>query len=245
MAVIKIEWTEMTWNPSTGCTKISAGCKHCYAEKMTFQLQAMGIKKYRDGFNLQLHDNELGLPYTWKKPRIIFVNSMSDLFHEDMPIEFIQKVFQVMNECPQHTFQVLTKRGDILRQYSPLLDWTPNIWMRVTVESAQVVDRINLLRSTSAFVKFLSLEPLLTSLPNLNLHEIDWVIVGGESGPQSRPIKEEWVIDIKDQCDKSGIPFFFKQWGGKNKKVNGSLLNGRYYKQLPNLNNLSIVALQA
>jgi protein gp37 len=233
MAGTKIEWTEMTWNPSTGCTKISPGCYHCYAEKMTYRLQAMGMKKYRDGFKLQLHEEELLLPYTWKKPRTIFVNSMSDLFHEDIPLEFIQKVFRVMNENRRHTFQVLTKRADILSQFSPLLTWTPNIWMGVTIENAQVVERINSLRSSSAFIKFLSLEPLLTSIPKINLHEIDWVIVGGESGPNSRPIQTEWVLDIKDQCDKSGIPFFFKQWGGKNKKATGSLLNGSYYKQMP------------
>jgi len=233
MAETKIEWTEMTWNPSTGCTKISSGCNHCYAEKMSFRLQAMGMDKYSDGFNLHWHEEELRLPYTWKKPRKIFVNSMSDLFHEDMPLDFIKKVFRVMNDCPQHTFQVLTKRADILAQYSPLLEWTPNIWIGVTVESKTLVDRIDFLRETGAYIKFLSLEPLLTALPNLNLHEINWVIVGGESGPSARIIKEEWVMDIKDQCKSSGIPFFFKQWGGKNKKANGSLLYGRYYKQFP------------
>ena len=218
---------------STGCTKISSGCKHCYAEKMTYRLQSMGMKKYRNGFNLQWHEEELRIPYLWNKPRMIFVNSMSDLFHEDMPFEFIHRVFQVMNECSHHTFQVLTKRADILAQYSPLLDWTPNIWMGVTVESNQVLDRINFLRQTAAIIKFLSLEPLITELPDLNLQEIDWVIVGGESGPNARIIKEEWIKDIKDQCETIGIPFFFKQWGGKNKKVSGSLLNGRYYKQVP------------
>lgn len=241
MAETKIEWTEMTWNPSTGCTKISSGCKHCYAEKMTFRLQAMGMKKYRDGFNLQWHEDELRIPYLWKKPRMIFVNSMSDLFHEEIPLEFIRRVFRVMNDCSQHTFQVLTKRADLLGQYAPLLDWTPNIWMGVTVESDRVIDRIDYLRRTEAFIKFLSLEPLLTALPELNLHEINWVIVGGESGPQARIIKEEWVRNIKDQCETLGMPFFFKQWGGKNKKVNGSLLNGRYYKQMPQISKLTQV----
>jgi len=233
MAESKIEWTEMTWNPSTGCTKISAGCRNCYAEKMSFRLKAIGVNKYKDGFNLRFHNNELELPKNWKKPRLIFVNSMSDLFHEDMPLEFIQKVFKVMNECPQHTFQVLTKRAEILAQCSPLLDWTPNIWMGVTVENQAALIRIKYLKRTGAVVKFLSLEPLLSSLPNINLTEIDWVIVGGESGPNYRIMKEEWVLEIKDQCDYANVPFFFKQWGGKNKKNAGSLLHGEYYKRYP------------
>jgi len=233
MAETAIEWTEMTWNPSTGCTKISAGCKNCYAEKMTYRLQSMGMKKYRDGFNLRWHKSELDLPFSWNKPRMIFVNSMSDLFHEDMPLTFIQEVFRVMNECSQHTFQVLTKRSDILVQYSSLLNWTSNIWIGVTVENNQVVQRIDDLRKTSAFIKFLSLEPLLTDLGELNLNSIDWVIAGGESGPNARPIKKEWVLNIKDQCKTHGIPFFFKQWGGRNKKANGCLIDGESFKQLP------------
>jgi protein gp37 len=235
MAGTTIEWTEMTWNPTTGCTKISTGCKNCYAEKMSSRLQAMGMKKYKDGFEVRWHKSELNVPFTWSKPRMIFVNSMSDLFHEEMPLSFIKRVFRVMNECPNHTFQVLTKRADILAQYSPLLNWTPNIWMGVTVECNRVVDRIDHLRKTSAFIKFLSLEPLLTELPSLNLNEIDWVIVGGESGTNARNMKEDWVISIRNQCEQSGIPFFFKQWGGKNKKTNGSLLNGKNYKQVPNI----------
>ncbi len=234
MAESRIEWTEMTWNPSTGCTKISSGCNHCYAEKMSFRLKSMGISKYRNGFDLQWHEKELLLPFTWMKPKLIFVNSMSDLFHEDMPFEFIQKVFMVMNECPQHTFQVLTKRAEILTKYSPLLDWTPNIWMGVTVESKNVIERIEFLKRTGASIKFLSLEPLLSSLPNLNLNEIDWVIVGGESGTYARNMKEEWVLEIKNNCEKYKVPFFFKQWGGKNKKANGSELQGLFYKQMPN-----------
>jgi len=198
----KIEWTESTWNPSTGCTKISSGCANCYAEVMTRRLKAMGLEKYKDGFNLAWHYEELRLPYTWKKPRMIFVNSMSDLFHENIPFDFIKAVFKVMNECPQHTFQVLTKRGYILEKYYTLLDWTPNIWMGVTIESDKVVRRIDSLRKVPAFIKFLSIEPLISAIPNLNLLDIDWVIVGGESGQKSRPIKEEWVLDIKNQCEQ-------------------------------------------
>jgi protein gp37 len=231
----KIEWTETTWNPSTGCTKISAGCLNCYAEVMSRRLQAMGMEKYKDGFNLTCHYNELLLPYTWKKPRVIFVNSMSDIFHEDMPFDFIKAVFKVMNDCSQHTFQVLTKRADILEKYYPLLNWTPNIWMGVSVESWRVTDRIDSLRKVPACVKFLSIEPLISAIPNLNLLNIDWVIVGGESGQKARPIEEEWVIDIKNQCEQKQIPFFFKQWGGKNKKASGKLLQGEIYCQMPEL----------
>jgi len=233
MAETKIEWTELTWNPSTGCSKISSGCKNCYAEKMTKRLTAMGVDKYYNGFNLTWHESELDRPYSLKQPRMIFVNSMSDLFHEEMPLEFIQKVFQVMNDCPQHVFQVLTKRADILSQYSTLLNWTPNIWMGVTVESQKYTERINFLRRTGAFVKFLSLEPLLSPLHELDLREIDWVIVGGESGSEARPIEKSWVIDIKEQCQHANIPFFFKQWGGFNKKATGSLLEGIHYKEMP------------
>lgn len=231
----KIEWTETTWNPSTGCTKISAGCTNCYAEVMTRRLHAMGIEKYKEGFNLACHYNELLLPYTWKKPRIIFVNSMSDLFHEKMPFDFIKAVFKVMNECTQHTFQVLTKRADILEKYHTLLDWTPNIWMGVSVESNKVTSRIDSLRKVPACVRFLSIEPLISEIPNLDLTDIDWVIVGGESGQKSRPIKEEWVIDIKNQCEREQIAFFFKQWGGKNKKASGKLLQGEIYCQMPEM----------
>ena len=233
MAESKIEWTEMTWNPTTGCTKVSAGCVNCYAEVMTRRLKAMGMEKYKDGFNLKVHENELNIPYSWKKPHMVFVNSMSDLFHEDMPIEFIKKVFKVMNNCPQHTFQVLTKRADILHKYSALLDWSPNIWMGVTVENNKVFHRIDFLRKVPAYVKFLSIEPLLTPMPNMNLFDIDWVIVGGESGYKARPIEEAWVLDIKSQCNTLSIPFFFKQWGGQNKKANGNLLQGKVYNELP------------
>jgi protein gp37 len=231
----KIEWTESTWNPSTGCTKISTGCANCYAEIMTRRLQAMGMEKYKNGFNLACHYNELQMPYSWKKPRMIFVNSMSDIFHENMPFDFIQAVFKVMNECSQHTFQVLTKRADILEKYYSLLDWTPNIWMGVTVENNMVTKRIDLLRKVPAYIKFLSIEPLISAIPNLNLLNIDWVIVGGESGQKARPIKEEWVLDIKNQCEQKQIPFFFKQWGGKNKKASGKLLQGKIYCQMPEM----------
>jgi protein gp37 len=200
---------------------------------MTRRLQAMGMEKYKGGFNLACHPNELQLPYTWKKPRMIFVNSMSDIFHEEMPLEFIKAIFKVMNECSHHTFQVLTKRADVLEKYYPLLDWTPNIWMGVTVENDKVTKRIDALRKVPAFVKFLSVEPLLSAIPGMNLLGIDWVIVGGESGPKARPIKEEWVLDIKNQCEQKQIPFFFKQWGGKNKKASGKLLKGKIYCQMP------------
>ncbi len=233
MAQSKIEWTEMTWNPSTGCNKISSGCRYCYAETMAKRLQAMGQEKYKNGFKLTLHPETLKIPYTWNKPRLVFVNSMSDLFHEDIPFDFIRDVFKVMNDNPQHIFQVLTKRADILLKYNTLLDWTQNIWMGVTVEDDKVLHRIDDLRNTGAVVKFLSMEPLLSNANNLNLFNIDWVIVGGESGPKARPMKKEWVIDIKEQCNRANVPFFFKQWGGMNKKANGRLLDGKLYDEWP------------
>jgi len=226
MKLSKIEWTESTWNPTTGCTKISSGCLNCYAEVMTRRLNAMGVDKYQNGFTPNGHYKELLAPYSWKKPRMVFVNSMSDLFHEDIPFNFVKAVFKVMNDCQQHTFQVLTKRADMLEKYYTLLDWTPNIWMGVTVENDRVINRVDSLRKVPAIVKFLSIEPLISALPELNLLNIDWVIVGGESGPQSRPIKEEWVVNIQKQCEKKQIPFFFKQWGGTNKKKAGRELNG-------------------
>jgi protein gp37 len=234
MANSSIEWTEMTWNPTTGCTKISAGCKFCYAEIMTRRLKAMGQEKYRHGFKVvKTHPDTLLIPYTWKSPKIVFVNSMSDLFHRDVPFEFITQVFEVMNKNPQHVFQVLTKRADRLFELHSNLRWTHNIWMGVSVEDHRVINRIQLLTQTDAKVKFLSLEPLIGPLPNLNLTEIDWVIVGGESGHRPRPMNPEWVLDIQDQCEKSGVAFFFKQWGGKNKKASGRTLNGRTYDGMP------------
>jgi len=229
-----IEWTESTWNPVSGCTKISAGCLNCYAERMAKRLQAMGQQRYRNGFKVTLHPEALDEPYHWKKPRIVFVNSMSDLFHEKISVGFIQDVFRVMNENKQHTFQILTKRSNRLCQLAPLLDWSPNIWMGVTIENNNYVDRANDLRLVNAAVKFLSLEPLLGPLPDLELVGIDWVIVGGESGPGARPMKEEWVLDIKKRCrDEHKTPFFFKQWGGVNKKKAGRILQGRTWNNYP------------
>ena len=237
MAQSSIEWTEMTWNPTTGCDKVSAGCKFCYAEVMAKRLKAMGVEKYSNGFELAIHEDELKTPYTWKKSKMVFVNSMSGLFHEDVPIEFIQKVFRVMKENPQHVFQILTKRADILLYYDKegLLEWTHNIWMGVSVESKTFMKRIDLLRQTNARTKFLSCEPLIGPLPNINLKGIDWVIVGGESGRTPRPMKKEWVVDIKEQCQNSDVAFFFKQWGGTNKKKTGNLLDGEKYLEMPKL----------
>lgn len=234
MANSSIEWTEMTWNPTTGCTKISAGCKYCYAEIMTRRLRAMGQEKYKDGFKVvKPHRESLNIPYTWKTSKIVFVNSMSDLFHKDIPTDYIKEVFAVMNDNPEHVFQVLTKRADRLLELNKELKWTHNIWMGVSVEDQRVVERIDFLRKTKAKVKFLSLEPLIGPLPSLNLKKIDWVIVGGESGFRPRFMNPEWVLDIQDQCQKAGVAFFFKQWGGKNKKAAGRILNGRTYDEMP------------
>jgi len=238
MANSSIEWTEMTWNPTTGCTKLSAGCKFCYAEIMTRRLKAMGQEKYKDGFKIvKIHPETLLIPYTWKAPKIVFVNSMSDLFHKDVPLEFIKQVFHVMNDNPQHVFQVLTKRADRLFEIYKQLKWTHNIWMGVSVEDERVIERIDFLRKTKAKVKFLSLEPLLGPLAKLNLEKIDWVIVGGESGHKPRPMLPDWVLDIQDQCENAGVAFFFKQWGGKNKKAAGRLLNGQTYNEMPQISN--------
>jgi len=233
MAQSSIEWTEMTWNPVTGCTKISAGCKYCYAEIMAKRLEAMGVEKYKKAFQVTMHEDALHIPYTWKKQKVVFVNSMSDMFHKNVPVEFIQKVFNVMNENPQHTFQVLTKRADRLLELNSKLNWTHNIWMGVSVENEKVIQRIELLRATNARVKFLSCEPLIGPLNDLQLENIDWVIVGGESGPKARPMDPEWVVNIMDQCRKAAVPFFFKQWGGTNKKRTGRLLNGRTFDEMP------------
>nr|WP_319400897.1 phage Gp37/Gp68 family protein [uncultured Carboxylicivirga sp.] len=235
MSSSKIEWTESTWNPTTGCTKISSGCANCYAERMAARLKSMGSEKYLNGFDVTIHEQCLSEPYSWKKPKMIFVNSMSDLFHEDIPFEFIEKVFKVMNDNPHHIFQVLTKRAELLYEYSARLNWTRNIWMGVTVEDARAKYRIDYLRQTGAAIKFLSCEPLITDLGTINLKGINWVIVGGESGPKSRPIKENWVLDIYSQCKKNNVPFFFKQWGGVNKKKNGKKLKGEIYHEMPQL----------
>lgn len=236
MANSSIEWTELTWNPTTGCTKISAGCKFCYAEVMTRRLKGMGQEKYKDGFKvIKTHNSTLDIPYTWKGSKIVFVNSMSDLFHEKVPLDFIKNVFKVMNDNPQHVFQVLTKRAERLLELHKEFKWTHNIWMGVSVENDKVSHRIGCLSKTKAKVKFLSLEPLIGELPNLNLKKIDWVIVGGESGHNPRPMKQEWVIDIQKQCKKAKVPFFFKQWGGRNKKATGRTLNGKTYDEMPNI----------
>ena len=235
MAQSSIEWTEMTWNPTTGCTKISAGCKFCYAEIMSKRLQAMGVEKYKDNFEVRTHPEALKIPYTWKSSKVVFVNSMSDLFHERIPLEFIQRVFEVMNDNPQHVFQVLTKRAERLLELHTQLKWTHNIWMGVSVENDKTRDRIDCLRQTQARVKFLSLEPLLGPLKNLNLDYIDWVIVGGESGHKPRKMSPDWVLGIHEQCIEKKVAFFFKQWGGKNKKANGRILNGRTYDEMPEI----------
>jgi protein gp37 len=233
MATSKIEWTESTWNPLTGCTKVSPGCKNCYAERMAKRLQAMGAEKYRNGFKLTLHEDVLEEPITWMKPQYIFVNSMSDLFHKDVPLNFIIRIFDVMRRADWHQFQVLTKRAERLLDLDTQIKWPDNVWMGVSVENSNYTYRIGLLHQTHATIKFLSLEPLLGPLPNLNLTGIDWVIVGGESGPHARPIKPEWVRDIRDQCLRAEVPFFFKQWGGTHKKKTGRLLDSRTWDELP------------
>jgi protein gp37 len=235
MAQSSIEWTEMTWNPTTGCNKVSAGCKFCYAEIMSKRLQAMGVEKYKDNFEVRIHDEALKIPYTWRKSKVVFVNSMSDLFHKDIPLDFIKKVFKVMNDNPQHVFQVLTKRAERLLELHNELKWTHNIWMGVSIENDKSRKRIDYLRETNARVKFLSLEPLIGPLKKLNLDKVDWVIVGGESGHKPRPMNPDWVIDIQEQCQKSEVAFFFKQWGGKNKKATGRILNGRTYDEMPEI----------
>ena len=229
-----IEWTEATWNPVTGCTKTSPGCLNCYAERMSLRLQAMGQPNYREGFALRTHEHMLGLPLTWKQPRTVFVNSMSDLFHEDVPEEFIRRVFAVMKRANWHTFQVLTKRSERLCLLAPKLEWSPNVWMGVSVENAREMRRIDDLRATQGpTLKFLSCEPLLTPLPGLNLADIDWVIVGGESGPGARSMQKIWVTDIRDACHDAEVPFFFKQWGGTRKKQTGRELDGDVWLQTP------------
>lgn len=228
-----IEWTESTWNPVTGCTKISPGCKHCYAETMAKRLQAMGNRSYANGFSLTVQPHILEVPLRWKTPQVIFVNSMSDLFHKDVSVEYIQQVFEVMKKAHWHTYQILTKRSDRLLELDRHLDWQPQIWMGVSVESEDYTFRIDHLRQTSAMTKFLSLEPLLGPLPNLDLGGIDWAIVGGESGPRARPMEASWAVDIRDQCRRANVAFFFKQWGGFNKKKNGRELEGRTWDDMP------------
>jgi len=231
----KIEWTESTWNPVSGCDKISRGCENCYAERMAKRLQAMGTKGYEDGFKVTLHPDSLQKPLKMKKPQVIFVNSMSDIFHEDIEDEYIFKIFEVMNKAYWHIFQVLTKRPQRLDNIAHKLNWTDNIWMGVTVEANDYVKRVDYLRDIDAKIKFLSIEPLIDSVDKLDYTNIDWVIVGGESGYGCREIKKEWVIQVRDKCKNDKIPFFFKQWGGVNKKKNGRLLDGKIYDEMPKL----------
>ena len=228
-----IEWTDATWNPVTGCTKVSPGCKNCYAERLATRLQLMGNPRYMKGFALTLHDDQLQLPLRWRQPRRIFVNSMSDLFHGDVPEAFIQSVFRTMEQAHWHSFQVLTKRADRLAKLAPKLPWPDNVWMGVSVENADYADRIDLLRDVPAAVRFLSIEPLLGPLSKLRLWKIDWVIAGGESGPRHRKPDPAWVRDIRDQCVKAGVPFFFKQWGGPIAKSGGRVLDGRTWDEMP------------
>jgi protein gp37 len=228
-----IEWTEATWNPVTGCTKISPGCAHCYAERMAKRLRAMGQPRYRNGFRLTLQPDVLDVPLRWKRPRMVFVNSMSDLFHKHVPAEFIAKCFAVMQKASQHTFQVLTKRPERAAKLAGRLPWPPNVWMGTSIESAAYVPRIFPLRETPARIRFLSLEPLLGPIPRLPLQGIGWVIVGGESGPRARPMQPRWVFQLRDRCVEAGVPFFFKQWGGMHKCKSGRTLEGQLWSEMP------------
>lgn len=229
----RIEWTQFSWNLVTGCSKVSEGCRHCYAERMAVRLRAMGVARYANGFGVALHPDLVDAPRGWRQPRVIFVNSMSDLFHEKVPLEFIGRVFDTMRACPQHTFQVLTKRSKRLRELAPLLPWPPNVWIGVSIEDQRVLHRIADLRTVPAPVRFLSCEPLLGPLDDLSLDGIAWVIVGGESGPGARPMRRAWVESIRRQCRRADVPFFFKQWGGVRKHVAGRRLNGRTYDHMP------------
>jgi protein gp37 len=241
-----IEWTGATWNPSTGCDSLSPGCENCYAERLSHRLKAMGQKKYANGFHLTLHPDTLELPLRWKKPQMIFVNSMSDLFHHDVPLDYIQRVFATMRAASWHQFQVLTKRSGRLQAFSEEIDWPSNVWMGVSVESKAYASRIDHLRKTRAQIKFLSLEPLLGPLDSLNLRGIDWVIVGGESGPGARQMLPDWVTSIRNQCEEAGVAFFFKQWGGTRKGRTGRSLEGRTYDEMPQaISSMSLVQLAA
>lgn len=244
MATSKIEWTEVTWNPVTGCDRMSTGCDNCYAMTLAKRLKAMGADKYQadgdprtsgPGFGVTIHPSALDGPRRWRGPKLIFVNSMSDLFHAKVPVSFVRDVFDVIRETPQHTYQVLTKRAQRLERVANRLDWPENLWMGVSIESADAVDRIGHLQRTPAKTRFLSCEPLLTALPDLPLHGIDWVIVGGESGHGARPMAAEWAVEIRNQCAETGVPFFFKQWGGRTPKQNGRALEGRHWDEMPAL----------
>jgi protein gp37 len=233
--VSSIEWTEATWNPVTGCTKISPGCKFCYAERMAKRLQAMGQFRYRDGFRLTLQEDQVDLPLRWKAPRVIFVNSMSDLFHADIPLEFIQRCFKTMAQASQHTFQVLTKRPERAAELALEFHWPSNIWLGTSVESQQYVWRIHELAKVPAHIRFVSVEPLIGRISRMPLRAIHWVIVGGESGPGARPMALEWVTEIRDRCQRYHVPFFFKQWGGVHKSRTGRLLDGRTWDEMPSI----------
>ena len=237
-----IEWTEATWNPTTGCDRTSPGCDNCYALTLAKRLQAMGVEKYRNdgdprtsgpGFGMTLHPGALDIPRSWRKPRTIFVDSMSDLFHKDVPDDFIRRVFEVIADTPRHQYQLLTKRSRRLSRFGQTLKWPPNLWMGVSVETARYRFRIDHLREVDAAVRFVSAEPLLGPLPNLELEGIDWLIVGGESGPGARPMEPEWAIDLRDQCAAAQVPFFFKQWGGRTPKSGGRQLQGKTYNEMP------------
>jgi len=234
-ALSHIEWTHSSWNPVTGCSRVSEGCQHCYAERMAKRLQGMGVAKYAKGFEVNVHPDVLEEPLGWKKPRLIFVNSMSDLFHEKIPVAYLRQIFDVMRRADWHVFQILTKRAERLAKMAPRIDWPPNVWMGVTVESARFTHRIDHLREAGAAIKWLSMEPLLTPVSDIDLTGIDWVVVGGESGPGARPMKKEWVVDIQKQCREQNVHFFFKQWGGMNKKKAGRRLNGRIFDDMPEL----------
>jgi protein gp37 len=234
-ALSRIEWTDSSWNPVTGCSRVSEGCRHCYAERMAKRLQGMGVAKYRNGFEVAVHPEVLEEPLRWRKPTLVFVNSMSDLFHEKIPVRFFRQVFDVMRRADRHVFQVLTKRSERLARLAPRIDWPPNVWMGVTVESARFAYRIDHLRQTGAAVTWLSMEPLLGPAPDMDLTGIDWIVVGGESGPGARPMQKAWVLDIQRQCRERNVHFFFKQWGGVNKKKTGRRLNGRTYDAMPPL----------
>jgi protein gp37 len=237
-----IEWTEATWNPTTGCDRVSRGCDNCYALTLAKRLKAMGQPRYqRDGdprtsgpgFGVSCHPDALNLPNTWKQPRLVFVNSMSDLFHAQVPLDYVQQVFDVMANTPRHTYQLLTKRSRRLRRVAEHLDWPPNVWMGVSVEDGEVLSRVDDLRAVPAAVRFLSCEPLLGPLTGLSLEEIDWVIAGGESGPRARPPREDWVVELRDICSDASVPFFFKQWGGRTPKAGGRELEGRTWDEMP------------
>jgi protein gp37 len=230
-----IEWTVTTWNPVTGCSKVSPGCSNCYAEGFARRLQAQGNPRYQAGFDVAVHPDLLALPLRWRKPRLVFVNSMSDLFHEKVPADFIVEVFDAMREAGAHEFQILTKRSARVLDLDAELDWPPNVWLGVSVENADYLHRVDDLRATRAAVKFICFEPLLGSVAEADLKDIDWVIAGGESGPKARLVKKEWVCEVRDKCTARGVPFFFKQWGGTYRKKSGRELEGKTWEQMPRL----------